>query len=304
MVIYINLMLLIENIYFMAGRPTRLHSARLCVTLAVKRCVEGNVMLLSVDIGNSNINLGVFREDVLLLRAKLSAQTERSADEYAVLLYNLLQMKGLSGADIRGAIVASVVPELTELMELAVKNLFGVDALRVGPGIRTGFRIRIDDPSQLGADLVADTLAAITEFGAPVIIVDAGTVTTISAVDANRTYLGCCILPGLRASASLLKDTTSLLPSIALGDGEEGCLGRNSADAMRCGLLLGSAMMVDGFVGRYRALTGMEGAAVVATGGAAELITTSCSSAITVDRDLTLKGLRLLWENNRPRKQG
>jgi len=126
----------------------------------------------------------------------------------------------------------------------------------------------------------------------------------IAAVDAARSYLGGAILPGIRASAALFKETTSLLPAIALGDGEEGCLGRNSADAMRCGLLLGSAMMVDGFVGRYRALTGMEGAAVVATGGAAELITTSCSSATTVDRDLTLKGLRLLWENNRPRKQG
>lgn len=261
-------------------------------------------MLLAVDIGNSNIALGVFRGAELRLRCKLSALMERSADEYAAVIYDLLRMNDLPREEIGGVIVASVVPELTERVELAVRTLFGVDALRVGPGIRTGFRIRIDDPSQLGADLVADTLAALTEHGGPVIIVDAGTVTTISAVDSSGTYLGCCIMPGLRAGAALLKQTTALLPSIALGNGEEKCLGRNSADAMRCGLLLGSAMMVDGFVERYRALPGMAGAAVVATGGSAELITASCRTAVTVDPDLTLKGLRLLWENNRSKKQG
>jgi len=258
-------------------------------------------MLLAIDIGNSNISLGVFQGEALLLRAKISAQAERSADEYAAVLYDLLRMNGVERGAVTGCILSSVVPGLTALVEAAAEKLTGAPVMRVGPGIRTGFRIRIDDPSQLGGDLVADTLAALTEYGAPLILIDAGTVTTIAAVDDQRTYLGGCILPGLRASAALLKQTTALLPAIALGDGEEGCLGRNSADAMRYGLLLGSAMMVDGFVGRYGALPHMAGAKVIATGGSGELVTASCRRKVLLDPDLTLKGLRCLYESNRPR---
>ena len=271
-------------------------------------------MLLAIDIGNSNVSLGVFQGETLRVRAKLSAQTERSADEYATVIYDLLRMNGLSREDLTGCILSSVVPELTglvarfccfedvvALVEAAVGRLTKAAVLRVGPGVRTGFRIRIDDPSQLGGDLVADTLAALTEYGAPLIILDAGTVTTLAVVDESRTYLGGCILPGIRASASLLKSTTALLPSITLGVGEKDCLGRNSADAMRCGLLLGSALMVDGFIDRFRALPGMAGAKVVATGGSAKLATAYCSREVTLDEDLTLKGLRYLYESNQPR---
>ena len=247
-------------------------------------------MLLAIDIGNSNVSFGVFQGETLRLRAKLSAQTERSADEYAAVIYDLLRMNGVSRGDLTGCILSSVVPELTGLVEAAA-------------GQRTGFRIRIDDPSQLGGDLVADTLAALTEYGAPVILIDAGTVTTLAAVDGSRTYLGGCILPGIRSSAALLKSTTALLPSIALGVGEQDCLGRNSADAMRCGLLMGSAMMVDGFIDRFRALPGMAGAKVVATGGSAELATAYCGREIHRDEDLTLKGLRYLYESNQPRSR-
>lgn len=260
-------------------------------------------MLLAIDIGNSNVSLGVFQGDALLLRAKVSAQAERSADEYAAVLFDLLRMNGVEREAVTGCVLSSVVPGLTALVESAVEKLIGVPVLRVGPGIRTGFRIRIDDPSQLGGDLVADTLAALTEYGAPLILIDAGTVTTIAAVDSQRTYLGGCILPGLRASAALLKQTTALLPAIALGDGEEGCLGRNSADAMRYGLLLGSAMMVDGFVGRYEALPCMAGARVIATGGSGELVTANCRRRVLLDPDLTLKGLRYLYESNWPREK-
>ena len=258
-------------------------------------------MLLAIDIGNSNVSLGVFQGETLCLRAKLSAQTERSADEYAAVFYDLLRMNGLDRRDLTGCILSSVVPALTGLVEAAAERLTGAAVLRVGPGVRTGFRIRIDDPSQLGGDLVADTLAALTEYGAPLIIIDVGTVTTLAAVDAGRTYLGGCILPGIHASATLLKFTTALLPSIALGVGEGECLGRNSADAMRCGLLLGSALMVDGFIDRFQALPGMAGARVVATGGSAKLATAYCSREVTLDEDLTLKGLRYLYENNQPR---
>ena len=258
-------------------------------------------MLLAVDIGNSNISLGVFREKELLMRAKLSAQTERSADEYAAAFYDQLRLGSIRRDDLTGCILSSVVPALTELVESAVTKLTGLPVLRVGPGVKTGFRIRIDDPSQLGGDLVADTAAALMEYGAPLILIDAGTVTTIAVIDSSGTYLGGSILPGIRASAAQFKSATALLPSIALGGGEEGCLGRNSADAMRCGLLLGSAMMVDGFVERYRALDNMAGAKVVATGGSGQLVTANCCTRVIYDPDLTLKGLQRLYETNQPR---
>ena len=259
-------------------------------------------MLLTLDIGNSNIDLGVFAGEALKMRAKLSATAERSSDEFAAMLFNLLQINHVDPAAVDGCMLGSVVPGLTGLVEEAVGRLFRVPLLRVGPGIRTGFRISIDDPSQLGADLVADTAAALAEYGAPLVLVDAGTVTTIAAVDESRTYLGGCILPGIRASAELLKDTTALLPAIALGGEGEECLGRNSADAMRYGLLLGSAMMVDGFIRRYQALPRMEGAKVIATGGSAALATARCRSSIRRDPDLTLKGLRYLYQLNTVKK--
>ena len=261
------------------------------------------MMLLALDVGNSNLSAGVFREEALLMKGKISVRTSRSADEYAAILYDLMRMNGISREEINGCILASVVPELTGLVEEAARLATGREVLRVGPGIRTGFRIGIDDPSQLGGDLAANTLAGLTEYGAPLVVVDAGTVTTIIAVDQNRTYLGGCILPGIRLSAQLLKETTALLPSIELGAGEESCLGRNSADAMRCGLLLGSAMTVDGFLERYAALPGMAGARCVATGGSASLATARCRREILRDPELTLKGLRYLYELNRPKKR-
>lgn len=260
-------------------------------------------MLLAVDIGNSNISLGIFRRDVLLMKGKISVMTRRSADEYAAILYDLMRMNQIAREEIHDCILASVVPELTGLVEDAARIITGAQILRVGPGIRTGFRIRIDDPSQLGGDLAADTLAALTEYGAPLVVIDAGTVTTIIAVDRDRTYLGGCILPGIRSSAQLLKEAAALLPSIELGDREDACLGRNSADAMRCGLLLGSAMMVDGFIDRYTALPGMAGAKCVATGGSAHLVTVRCQREIVQDPELTLKGLRYLYEANRPKSK-
>ena len=258
-------------------------------------------MLLAIDVGNSNLSAGVFQEETLLMKGKISVRTSRSADEYAAVLYDLMRMNHISREQITGCILASVVPELTGLVEEAARLVTGGDVLRVGPGIRTGFRIGIDDPSQLGSDIVADTLAALTEYGAPLVLIDAGTVTTVAAVDESRTYLGGCIVPGIRPSAEMLKETTALLPAIELAGAEEACLGRNSADAIRRGLLWGSAMMIDGFIGRFTALPGMAGAKCVATGGSAELVTALCRRPVLVDPELTLKGLRYLYEANRPK---
>ncbi len=259
-------------------------------------------MLLAIVVGNSNITVGVFDGGELRMRAKVSAEAERSADEYMVLLYDLLRVNGVDREQLGGCIMASVVPSLTGLVEEAAVRLTGLRVIQVGPGTRTGFRIRIDDPTELGADLAADTAGALALCGAPLLIIDAGTVTTIAAVDESRSYLGGCILPGLYASAALLKNSTALLPSIALRPPGENILGKNSADAMCYGLLCGSAMMVDGFLDRYRTLPGMAGAKAVATGGSAGLLTASCRSEIILDADLTLKGLRELYRLNTVKK--
>ena len=261
------------------------------------------VLLLALDIGNSNIAMGVFDGRTLCFRAKLSAATERSADEYAALMYDLLRINGISRESLHGCMMGSVVPHLTGLVKEAVETLAQVPVLQVGPGTKTGFRIRIDDPSQLGADLAADTAAVLAEYGAPAILIDAGTVTTLAAVDRDRTYLGGCILPGLYSSAQLMKSATALLPSISFSGSDEQVIGKNSADAMRLGLLYGSAMMVDGFLDRFLTMDGMAGANIVATGGSAELVTGKCRHAIHLDRDLTLKGLRLLYELNQKGKR-
>ena len=255
-------------------------------------------MLLAIDLGNSHMSLGVFAGEKLRLRAKVSTVRERSADEYAILLDSLLRVNGVDRQALDGCMMASVVPTVTGLVEEGVRILTGLPVMKIGPGIRTGFRIHIDDPSQLGADLVADTAAALAEYGAPLILLDAGTVTTIAAVDEHRAYQGGCIMPGLYGSAELLKTSTALLPAIALEKTGESILGKNSADAMRNGLLLGNAMMVDGFIRSFRALPGMEGAKAVATGGSAQLITAGCASPVILDEDLTLKGLRILYQLN------
>ena len=260
-------------------------------------------MLLAVDVGNSNISLGVFDGGVLRTRAKASARVERSADEYAAMLLDLLRLRGIPVQALDACILSSVVPDLTGLVEEAARTVTGASVIKVGPGIRTGFRIRIGDPSQLGGDLVANTLAGLREYGAPLILLDAGTVTTIAAVDASQTYLGGCILPGLYRSAAALKDTAALLPSIDLTRRDVPILGRDSAEAMRSGLLWGSAIMADGFMERYEALPGMAGAKRIATGGSAELATALCRKEVIVDPDLTLKGLRYLYENNLPPKK-
>jgi len=259
-------------------------------------------MLLAIVVGNSNITLGAFEGDTLRMRAKLSAETERSADEYLVLFDDLLRIHSVSREQLTGCIIASVVPSLVGLVEEAALSLTGCRPLLVGPGTKTGFRIRLDDPTELGADLAADTAGALALYGAPLLIIDAGTVTTIAAVDKSKTYLGGCILPGLYASAVLLKRSTALLPAITLRPPGESILGKNTADAMRYGLLCGSAMMVDGFLERYRTLPDMAGAKAVATGGSAALLTAGCRSEITVDPDLTLIGLRRLYGLNTNRK--
>ena len=231
-------------------------------------------MLLCIDIGNSNITLGLFREgeERPFYRGKLSAKIARSADEYAVALSGLMSLYNIKTDEITGCVIGSVVPALTGLLQSALEMLALPPVLTVGPGVKTGFGIRIDDPAELGADLVANTAAAVAAHGTPLILIDAGTATTVSLVDEQKYYRGTCILPGLRASAELLKESTALLPSVSLAPltGEESAIGNNSAESIEKGLLWGNAILVDGFIEKYRAMLS-EAPTVVATGGSAPL---------------------------------
>lgn len=286
------------------------NSLKLCYNTQKGKVIE---LLLGLDVGNSNISVGVFRNESAepLFCAKLSSSPLRSADEYRVLLWNLLNLHGISPDSIDRAAMASVVPALTGLLTEAVAKLNGAPMLTVGPGVKTGFSIRIDDPSELGADQVANTAGALALYSAPLILVDAGTVTVISAVDGDKNYLGCAILPGMRTCADYFKQSTALLPSFELMPlgrlpqerrSDEALLGKNSADSMRTGLVMGSAMMVDGFVEAYRRhLSGS--ATVVVTGGSAAMLKAACKSEMVEEEHLTLKGLARLVELNRKKKK-
>ena len=263
-------------------------------------------MLLCIDIGNSNITVGLFkdREESPFCSGKISAKTSRSADEYAVALHGLFHLHSINPNEITGCVIGSVVPPLTGLIQSALELLAIHSALIIGPGVKTGFGIRIDDPAELGADLAANTAAAVAIYGAPLILIDAGTATTISLVDEQKYYRGTCILPGLRASADLLKESTALLPTVSLTPltGNEPAIGNNTVDSIQAGLLWGNAVIVDGFIEKYRAML-QEEPAVVATGGSAPLFLAGCKNKIQYESDLTLKGLRQIWQLSKKRKK-
>lgn len=264
------------------------------------------IMLLCLDIGNSNITMGLFREGdrAPFHRAKLSSKTSRSSDEYAIALESLLCLCKVTPAEIKSCVLGSVVPSLTGLMQSALARLSITSVLTVGPGVKTGFGIRIDDPSQLGADLVANTAAAISTVCAPIILIDAGTATTISLIDDQKRYCGCVILPGLRASAEVLRETTALLPAVSPSPlfSEESPLGNNSQESIAKGLLWGNAILIDGFIEKFSGLCNAE-PKVIATGGSAPLFLNGCQHPIQYDPDLTLKGLAKLSEINRKKKR-
>ncbi len=263
-------------------------------------------MLLCLDIGNSNINMGLFKDGDKnpFYRGKFSAKTSRSADEYAIVIANLLNLCHVNSNDITGCVLGSVVPPLTGLLQTALERLGLPAALTIGPGVKTGFGIRISDPTELGADLVANTAAAIADYQAPLILIDAGTATTISLIDENNYYRGACIVPGLRASAKMLKESTALLPSVSLSplNKEDSAIGHQTSECIEKGLLWSNAILVDGFIEKYKKLLSVE-PNVVATGGSVKLFLDGCDHSIHYDPDLTLKGLNVIYQMSRKKKK-
>jgi type III pantothenate kinase len=254
-------------------------------------------MLLAVDVGNTQTVVGLFEGHRLAAHWRVSSDASITADELAVKLTGLLETAGLARHDIKHLIVGSVVPRLTDAWVEVASTLTGEDALVVGPGLKTGLPIRYDNPHEVGADRIVNGVAAVAEFGAPVLVVDFGTATTIDVIDADGAYLGGTIAPGLETSAEALFSKAARLSTVDLQD-PGAVIGHNTRASVQAGLVLGHAEMVDGLVRRTWAELGRE-TKVVATGGLAERMAALCDTITDVDPDLTLKGLQLVYERNR-----
>lgn len=254
-------------------------------------------MILTVDIGNSNIVLGGVREDEILFEARLRTDSTKTSDEYCIDLKMILEVYNVAAGDIEGAIISSVVPQVLNSMQTAIKKLTGRQSLVVGPGLKTGLNIKIENPAQTGADLVVGSVAALREHKAPLIVIDMGTATTMVVLDESGALIGGCICPGVKISMDALTGKTALLPGLQL-DQPKKAIGRNTIDCMRSGIMMGNACMLDGMVERMEAELGMK-TTVIATGGIAKFIIPMCKTPIIYDKDLILKGLAALYRDNK-----
>ena len=254
-------------------------------------------MILTVDIGNSNIVLGGVEGDEILFEARLRTDATKTSDEYCIDLKMILDVYGINTEAVEGSIVASVVPQVLNSFQTAIKKLTGKTCLVVGPGLKTGLNIAIENPAQTGADLVVGCVAALREHKPPMIVVDMGTATTMVVLDKNGALVGGCICPGVRISLDALTERTSLLPGIQL-DQPKKAIGRNTIECMRSGIMMGNACMIDGMVERMEAELGCK-TTVIATGGIAKFIVPMCKTPIVYDKDLLVKGLATLYRENR-----
>lgn len=254
-------------------------------------------MLLAVDVGNTNTVLGVYDGSVLLHDFRLESARGRTAHEYVVQVLSLLNLVGIARNQIKAAIIASVVPSITEPLERAVEMAFAVKALVVGPGLKSGMPILYENPKEVGADRIVNAVAAYERFHAALIVVDFGTATTFDCVSGKGEYLGGVITPGLMISAEALFSRAAKLSRIPIEKPAK-VIGRNTQSSTQSGIVFGYAALVDGLVERIRAEYGAP-MRVLATGGLASLICSETKHVELVDPNLTLEGLRLLYERNR-----
>lgn len=253
-------------------------------------------MILTVDVGNSNIVLGGVRDDEIVFEARLRTDATKTSDEYCIDLKMILEVYKLSAEEIEGSIIASVVPQVLNSMQTAIRKLTGKAPLVVGPELKTGLLVAIDNPAQAGADLVVGCVAALREHAAPLIIIDMGTATTMIVVDKNGAMIGGAIIPGVKISMDALTGRTALLPGLQL-DQPKKAIGSNTIDCMRSGLMLGSACMIDGMIDRMEEELGYQ-TTVIATGGIAKFVIPMCRHEIVYDKDLLVKGLAALYREN------
>ena len=254
-------------------------------------------MILTVDIGNSNIVIGGVEGDSIVFEARLRTDATKTSDEYCIELKSLLDIYGIQAQTIEGSIIGSVVPQVLNSFQTAIKKLTGKQSLVVGPGLKTGLNIKIENPAQTGADLVVGCVAALREHKPPMIVVDMGTATTMVVLDESGALVGGCICPGVKISMDALTERTALLPGLQL-DQPKRAIGKNTIECMRSGIMMGTACMVDGMIARMEAELGSP-VTVVATGGIAKFVLPMCQREIIYDKDLLVKGLAALYRDNK-----
>ena len=251
-------------------------------------------MILAIDVGNTNIVLGVMENEKIVFSGRLSTNINETDEEYAMKIHSFLRLHNLF--DIEGAIISSVVPALVGTLKKAVKLITGVNALVVGPGIKTGLSSEIDDPATLGADLVVGAVAAKEKYPHPTIIFDLGTATTGTVINAKGACIGGMIAAGVKSSINALSTGTAQLPPISITAPTK-VIGTNTVDCMKSGAVIGAAVMLDGFVDRFEKELGQK-ATVVVTGGLGKSIVKNCTHEMIIDENLLLDGLRIIYRKN------
>lgn len=254
-------------------------------------------MLLTADVGNTNIKLGIFNGDKLKFKLVFSTDKSKTSDEFAVELYTFCQIYGINADMIDSSIISSVVPQITDPLKKAIETVTGVKSLVIGPGIKTGLDIRLDNPSAVGSDIVCICVALKELYPCPVIVVGLGTATTILYINENRAYCGGAILPGVQISLDALSARCALLPSVNIADPKK-IIGTNTTDSIKSGIIYGNASMIDGMIERFEQAAGQK-CTLVSTGGLASSIISYCQKDIIINDDLVLEGLRFIYHKNK-----
>ena len=252
-------------------------------------------MILTIDIGNTNIVIGGFLDEELKFVSRLATDVKKTEDEYAVILKNIVSLNDVKTKEVSGAIISSVVPPLNKTIQKSVTKVYGIDSMIVGPGVKTGVNLLVDNPLQVGADLVCSAVAVNKYYGSPAIILDMGTATKISVTDKNGAFTGVSIIPGVEIGISALSGGTAQLPQISL-DAPKSVIGKNTIDAMQSGVVFGNASLIDGMIARIKEEFGDLN--IIATGGLAGFITPYCKEKMTIDDHLILKGLYTIYQKN------
>lgn len=253
-------------------------------------------MILAIDIGNTNIVIGCVEQDKICFVERISTDYSKTELEYAVLVKTIFELHHIEAHQIEGGIISSVVPPLTNVVKRAVEKLSEARFLVVGPGVKTGLNIIMDDPRSVGADLIVVAVAGIQYYGAPLIMIDMGTATTISVIDPKGSYIGGMIIPGVAKSLESLVEGTAQLPAISL-EAPKRVVAKDTIDAMKSGVVLGAASMMDGQIERIEEELGYS-CKVVATGGLAKSILPLCKRKVVIDDELLLKGLSIIYQKN------